>query len=247
MQPKIIRDIEKVDAEYDKDKYAKLLSYFNEHPDTTAEELRRIEKDYPDMCRISIARALYNIPSAQLYKLENDILIKELANDIRQVDVIVELGCGWGYNLSVLKDKFPDKLYLGGELSQNAITLAGKYDIKVSQFNWYDDKWEIIESLTGKALVVTRHSIEQLPTSRDVIPKFFKYRKHIASIVHFEPVYEFNNNHTSLDAQRRLYTLRNDYNKDLFYSLKDVNIIRIKSDILGSNPLNPTSLIQWQF
>jgi hypothetical protein len=41
----------------------------------------------------------------------------------------------------------------------------------------------------------------------------------------------------------------NDYNADLLTTLKNMRVQILKTDIdlIGGNPLNPTSLIQWKF
>ena len=41
----------------------------------------------------------------------------------------------------------------------------------------------------------------------------------------------------------------NDYNTDLLTATKalGVNILDVKYDLIGGNPLNPTSLVSWQF
>ena len=40
---KPVRDIAKIDAQYDKDVYAKLLAYWQKHPDTTPADIRKQE------------------------------------------------------------------------------------------------------------------------------------------------------------------------------------------------------------
>ena len=155
--------------------------------------------------------------------------------------------------IAVLKEHFTNRTWLGGEYSANAITLGnrifkGDTAVTITFFNWYDSEWPILENIQGQALVFTRHSIEQLPLSGNIMSMFAKYRDKIHAVVHLEPVYELFDD-TMLGMLRRAYTHLNDYNIDLLSTIKnmDVNIRQIQYDIFGSNPLNPTSLIYWQF
>jgi len=168
--------------------------------------------------------------------------------------VVLELGCGYGYNLGVLREAEPDHLFIGGDYSQNAVSLARKLfrdhpEVTVSPFNFYDETWSIFDAVEERALVFTNHAIEQLPSVKSVLSTFNKYREKIACVIHLEPVFEFNDPNTTLGLMRQSYTLINDYNKDLFTCLEGmgVKILKVEKDLFGPNPLNPTSLIVWQF
>ena len=102
-----------------------------------------------------------------------------------------------------------------------------------------------------KATVFTSHSIEQLPSAEKFICHIKKYKKKINKIIHFEPLYQMHLKEKNLiNLLRRRYTELNDYNKDLWELLKndkDIEIIESKINVLGFNPLNPTSIVVWQF
>jgi len=116
-------------------------------------------------------------------------------------------------------------------------------------FNWYDDSWPIFEAVEGKALVFTRESVEQLPRAISALPTFRNYREKISAVVHLEPVYELLDKESTLGLMRRAYTQLNDYNTDLLTSLRamGVQLLKTQYDVMGRNPLNPISLIHWQF
>jgi len=146
----------------------------------------------------------------------------------------------------------PTSLHISSALSvaQSGCHLfADCKDVSVLPFNWYDDTWEILESLEGKALVFTRHSIEQLSQVKSIMPTFAKYKDKIVEVVHLEPVYEQIDERSTLGLMRQAYTLMNDYNTDLLTTLNSmrVQIVRTDIDLIGANPLNPTSLVQWKF
>ena len=252
---KSVRNLEKIDAEYDKDKYFKLLAYYNKHPGASIAEIRLQEtlRDSDTAC-FSKKGELFLTSAANLHRLQEESLIDTLTEPLSKARVVVELGCGYGYNFSVLRNAFPNRLWLGGEYSKNAIELAGYLfadckDVTVSHFNWYDDTWAILEGLTERAVLFTRHSLEQLPQAKSVIPTFRKYRDKIAGVVNLEPVYELIDTNLTLGLMRQAYSLMNDYNTDLLSTLESmrVQILRTDVDIIGTNPLNPTSLVQWSF
>lgn len=251
-----VRNIAKVDSEYDKDKYAKLLAYYQANSGVTTQAIREFVLKpilHRKVC-LSKDSQIFLISPADYLQIDNETLIDALAEPIATVNVVVELGCGYGHNFSVLREAYPNRTWIGGDYSQNAVKLAALLfssydDISVSLFNWYDDSWPIFESFKGKALVFTRHSVEQLPCARYVLPNFTKYREKIIGVVHLEPVYELADQETTLGMMRRAYTLLNDYNTDLLSTLKamGVKILKTQYDLLGANPLNPTSLVYWQF
>jgi hypothetical protein len=257
LQPfsKPVRDLAKIDAEYDKDKYAKLLDYYYGKPDTSIADIKTQEyADSSNAVCFSRKDKLFLTSVENFRRLHDEILIGALAELVSKVKVVVELGCGYGYNLSILRNAFPNRLWLRGEYSQNAIKLAGHLfaddkDVSVTYFNWYDKAWTILENLEEKALIFSRHSIEQLPKAKSIMPTFSKYKEKIAGVIHLEPIYELIDKRSTLGLVRQAYTLMNDYNTDLLTVLQNlkVRILKAEADVFGANPLNPTSLILWKF
>jgi len=254
---KPVRTIAKIDAEYDKDKYAKLLQFYEQEPNTDIEELRSIELGYlpseKEIC-VSKGNELFLITATEAQGLDRRTLLDSIVPYITESRVIIELGAGYGYNLGVLREVEPDHLFIGADYSRNAVSLADKLfrdypEITVSPFNFYDKAWSVFDTLEERAVIFTHHAIEQLPSAASVMPTFTSYKEKIACVIHLEPVFEFNDANTTLDLMRQSYTLTNDYNKDLFTCLKGMgaNVLTVEKDIFGSNPLNPTSLVVWQF
>lgn len=149
----------------------------------------------------------------------------------------------------------PGRNWIGGEYSHNAVTLSELLysdcpNIKIQPFNWYDDTWDIFESLESEAVVFTRHSIEQLPQAKSALQTMAKYKAQIKRVVHLEPIYElFTQQSSTLAQMRQAYILMNDYNTDLLSTLTNMNvkIDMIQDDLMGGNPLNPTCVVQWTF
>lgn len=252
------RTVEKTDKEYDKDKYEKCLKFAKEKGDTvTPEDIRVLDfqlDSSPSMC-ISKEEVLYELPSSNFIEASSDLLIESLEPFIDEVDTIVELGCGYGFNLWKLSKQFPDKTFRGGELSPNAVEL-GNYlyrdqpNITLEEMNYYDSSYEILESCApdAKVLVYTKHSIEQLPTAENVIKTLGKYFDRIVAVVHVEIVNE-NSSNSVLGLMRQNYNKINDYNRDLLSQVQSydtIEILRNDPDVFGKNPLNPTSILTWK-
>lgn len=122
--------------------------------------------------------------------------------------------------------------------------------MRVVRFDFYDDQsYRLLEGLKPRVVVLTVHAIEQLQSSSLVLDALLRYRESIQAVFHLEPVYELYDK-TLLGLMRRRYTQLNDYNRDLLPELQSrphTRIRRIEPNVIGLNPLNPTSVIQWDF
>jgi len=149
-----------------------------------------------------------------------------LAPPLKTANAVVELGSGYGYNLVVLKERWPDHVYLGGEYSANAIELGNMIfgcdaNVSIKYSNFYDLEWPILQDIQGPIVVFARQAIEQLPRARNVLPTIIKYRDKITDVIHLEPLYEMNDD-TTLGLLRRAYAHLNDYNLDLLSTIKEM-------------------------
>lgn len=250
------RDTAKVDREYDKDEYLRCLNFKKEKPTATPDDVRAHEFRLPrkPLC-VSQKNALFELPSEQIMPVDNAVLLDALTPYMEGVDTVVELGCGYGYNLWELRRHFPEKKFLGGDYSPNAVTLADMLykdcaDLTVEQFNFYDSSFPMLERCArdAKVLVFTRHAIEQLPSVKQILQTLTQYFDRIVTAVHLEVAFE-NYGDSLLDLLRRRYVMMNDYNRDLLGVLKgrrDIDILRNDPDEYGVNPLNPSATIVWR-
>lgn len=252
------RTIEKIDQEYDKDKYARCLDYYvHAGGNTTPEEVKEFEigSGAADKTCVSWGNDLYEVCPSEARADYYQLLLDTVRAEVEKCQTVVELGCGYGYNLWMLKQHFAHKDFLGGEYSKNAVQLASRLyqndpEIRVSHFNFYDDQsYELLERVNPPIVVLTSHAIEQLQSSSPVLDALLRYRERIQTVFHFEPVYQLHDE-TLLGLMRRRYTELNDYNRDLLHELQRRSYIRpvtTRADVIGLNPLNPTSVIQWEF
>ena len=169
---------------------------------------------------------------------------------------VIELGCGYGYNLYALHDYHtPGPAYIGGEYSKNAVELAGTFTgkgVDVIEFNFLDpDSYKFLDDLDGPITIFTCHAIEQLSLNSVFLQALFERQDQIRDVFHFEPIYGFEST-TLLGMMRKRYTEINGYNRNLLFDLQAVwedriKIVSASLDMFGMNPLNPTSVIHWRF
>jgi len=247
------RTIEKVDSEYDKDKYAKCLAYYTTVP-VSVEAIRQFEHGNGSAC-VALGNDLVVMTLSEAQLRYSKLLTETMYQEIEQSATVIELGCGYGYNLWMLKQSFRDKHFCGGEYSENAVCLASHLfhedsAIGVSQFNFYDRVYGILESAKAPITVFTSHAIEQLPHAASFFQALLQHRDKIKAVFHFEPVCELHDS-TLLGLMRRRYAEVNDYNRDLLSELQrwsdDIRIVHTEAGVFGLNPLNPTSVVHWEF
>lgn len=252
------RTLAKVAAEYDGEKYAACLRFLEESDERPAiETLRGFDIGDPEqiIC-VSHHSRLWEMSQHDARERYARIVTQALQDVMNTAATVIELGCGYGYNMWRLRHDYPDHRFVGGEYSINAIELARRLftdvtDVHVTNFNYYDAHYDVLAEASGDGpmIVFTSHSVEQLPSAAVVIDGLREYRSAIEAVFHFEPILGLAEDDL-LGLLRRRYCVANDYNRDLLELLKrcaDVEVVRTEHDVLGINPLNPTSVIAWRF
>ena len=146
-------------------------------------------------------------------------IIKEKIENYKS-EFFCELGCGYGFNLSLLDGKT-----YGGEYSENAVEIAKKLGQDVQRFNFYNlaDYQMIRENTT----IFTIHALEQVPDCSTFVDGMFSQRDKIDYVIHFEPtIIETSTNLIGLC--RNKYIEINDYNrnlKQLLFYHSDIDIL----------------------
>jgi len=236
------RDVQQIENEYNLDKYAKLLAVEL----SSMEEYKSKEFEQAGLhpvtgeMTISFGDSLFKASVAEARNVYYGLIRTTLGKYPSQN--ICELGCGYGYNLSLF-----DKNVYGGEYSKNAVALGQKLGYDVVEFNYY--KREDYDMLRPDTTVFTTHSIEQIPDAAVIIDNLEKHKSKINYVVHFEPTV-ISERTTLLGIMRNKYMELNDYNRnlvDLLKSRKDIEILELQTDVFGLVPLNTTNLIAWKF
>lgn len=209
-----------------------------------------------DVC-VSKGGQLFSMDAAMADSMRTRLLLDEVAKLGPDVGTLVELGCGYGHNLWSLSRRYPQCRYLGGEYSSSAVRLAARLypdpkRLEVREFNFHDDGYDIFEHGGGarSRVVLTAHAVEQLPSARHLVERLIASRKSISQVLHLEPLYDAEDPTSLLGMLRRRYAEVNDYNRDLLSELRrrdEIQITDVRHDVLGLNPLNPTSVVRWRF
>lgn len=249
------RNLDKIKAEYNDDKYRMLLDWVEkqEGPVSFADAeraLMQMLKLSPDkqVC-ISRRQELFVTTVKEAFRNQFDALRSQLDLAINGCQSLVELGCGAGFNLWYLRQAFSHLEFSGGDFSLNAVAIARRLGQNVVQFNFCDaGTYSLIERSREPVAILTSHALEQLPSAAPFLENLTRYRQRIRTVINFEPVRELHAKNL-LGLLRFRYTEINDYNRDLLSVLRSaaVEIDRVDYDVIGVNPLNPTSAIQWHF
>lgn len=238
------RDIEQIDREYDRDKYGSLLEF--DLDDIELYKLKEFELaglGEQNSTKISLGEEVFE-GNLQLIR---DLYYSTISSTIQKYHPqrICELGCGYGYNLSYLRYICPE--VYGGEYSRNAVKLGNRLGMDLQVFNYYNlEDYQIIRD---RSVILTIHSIEQIPSAASFLSGLEKHRQKIDRVINFEPC--FLEARTSLFGLfRNRYMQLNDYNTDLvklLHEREDIEILEYQPDCIGLNPLNSAHLIVWRF
>ena len=82
-----------------------------------------------------------------------------------------------------------------------------------------------------------------------VLDNLEPFRDRIHGAIHFEPLYERHGD-SLIGLLRRRFTEVTGHNRTLLSRLEahpSVEILEVKEDVIGVNPLNPTSIVHWRY
>jgi hypothetical protein len=253
----VVRDRAKIDAEYSKDKWQKCLDAFETSAGTaTATDLRRQYYDLNSskLRACVLDNKVVSLSNDDLMAHYDNILLDGMKSAVESCETIVELGCGFGHILWMLRRAFPGKEYRGGDYAGSAVELGKKLyhampDISVQKFDFYASSYDIIENAKGPVVVLTSQALEQIPSSAQVVETLAKYKSKISRVFHLEPAYALYDD-SLLGLMRRRYIEINDYNRDLVSTLQtrsDVEFLRMEANAIGWNPFNSLAMMEWRF
>jgi hypothetical protein len=247
--------------------YANLLAVARENPEMGFREIQRSANHYAEESPVPISRSerLYLVDVDRKQELQDEALVASLAGTLEGGETVVSLGCGWGYELGVLADAYPDCQFVGGDPTDNGVALGrelfGDRDrIRVEEFDFRDDRWDLLEGVLDandadegegedEVVLFTQGSLTALPSVNDIVTETLtEYTDRVRVGIHLEHVRELHPEETLLGLLRREYTDLRNYNDDLLASLRATREVEIASatyDVVGGNPLHPLSEIRW--
>ena len=248
---KPVRNIEKIEQEYDREKFARCLEFVSKNGDADVDELRRFEvglQEQDKMC-VSLGEQLFAAPLSLALRMESALLTQAVAPYLAEANTLVELGCGWGHNLGQLARLFPEKQFIGGDYSRNAVEMAsrlfrGKNNIRVERFNFYDRDYSILNAAKPPTVVLTVFAVEQLDSAAHFIG-VVRACPSVLRVINIEPL-PCPQPATMLQTLRAAYFRLNGYCEDLAALLtSQISDVRIERDVFGLNPMHPASVTSW--
>jgi len=236
------RDEDLVTREYEKDSYSKILDTYRDNPQI----LRQlIIKPDQTLSVVSLGERLLLSPLNVYYTIARYHMWKTLQSE--HSPFICELGAGYGPNLLWYKAYGGQRQIYAGEYSESARILGGLLGLEIHSFNFYLP--ETYRFIKEHSLLFTSHAIEQIPDANVFIAALKGIRDRVKRVIHFEPVYR-EDRRTLIGLMRNRYAKINDYNTNLMECLKndpEINILSFEPDLYGINPLNPSSILVWEF
>ncbi|HIK32261.1 MAG TPA: hypothetical protein IGS17_12245 [Oscillatoriales cyanobacterium M59_W2019_021] len=172
------RDLEQIEREYDRDKYGALLEFeFDNIEQYKLKEFELAGICEKDLTSISFGEEVFE---ADL-KLVRSIYYSTISSVVQKYKPqrICELGCGYGYNLSYLQS-ICSEVY-GGEYSRNAVDLGKRLGMDLQVFNYYNlEDYQIVRD---RSVILTIHSIEQIPSASSFLSGLEKHRQKIDWVI----------------------------------------------------------------
>lgn len=178
---------------------------------------------------------------------------------------VIELGAGWGRNLfaALLQGAISEttRLYAleFASTAREAAHLVAQGNpalaFEALAFDYHAPDYSGIEASTSPSVLLTVHSIEQIPQlRRDVFTDLIKRLPNLTGL-HLEPI-GWQIPTARSNTRRRLstaaYAERNDYNHNFWPVLEGlehdglIEITHVAPELLGANVENPSSFISWR-
>ncbi len=171
---------------------------------------------------------------------------------LAECEHISEFGCGTGFNLVALAERFPDKRFMGYDFAESAIALvheawnALNLEIGAMRFDMLNPPSPVVSTVpTG---CFTFGAVEQLAS------KFQPFMEHLIAckpkiVVHVEPVVELYDPNNLLDALAISFHKKRGYTEGLLPFLMNdprVEMIQVRRSHFGSLLHEGYSLLAWK-
>ncbi len=168
--------------------------------------------------------------------------IQRLASELNRPVRVLEVGCGNGTNLMLMKQQFGDQVKLCGiDISLSRIDVGRQFWGESLQGIEFQQTSATDLSMYGNGRFDVVYSVCALEQITYRIPEVVSEMERVAahSVVCVEPVYEYGN------AVQRLYNIVNDQCRTLLHDLRESSLQIEEQGILRilHNPLNPVGVV----
>lgn len=224
--------------EYDVEKYGSILI---KGPRTIEEAMKfELGHSYDVPLVFCVGNKLYQSSWPEFLRLKArwiDFVLHSI-NGSRYCD----LGCGYGYHIS----RFEKGMAYGGEFSRKAVELGRQFSLDINYFDF--ESRETYSLIKDDSVVFTVGAVQMLRSAKPFIDSLRLIKNKIRCVVNFETVL-LPEKEGIFSGLRSQYTLRSDYNRDLFHLLfsdDEIEVIWHNESVLG-RPLDCQSVFIWRF
>ncbi len=245
--------------EYEDEKWGSLLTYIKSSNKTVS--LKDVEKivfgKQPELISIKNGKLL-KMTGYEAFKVQYKIVLNTLKNFL-PTKAICEFGAGYGQIiLNLANEKEISQIpLLAGEFTSSGEQLidylANVKSKKISTFHCDLSKpnGTYEKKIPHKSIIFTCFSACYVQEYNiKLIQNFISINP--AVVINFEPIYEHCNSATLIGAMQKRYIELNGYNRNLLSILKEaehkkiIKIVFEKSQVFGSNPFLPFSIVAWK-
>lgn len=167
-----------------------------------------------------------------------------LFEQFKPYDCIMEFGCGSAYNLSLLKQRYPDKRLIGLDWSQPAVDICTKLGIEGRRFDFFSPA--DIE-IPANTVVLTFGALEQTGERARPFIEWLSVKKPVL-VVFSEPIVEWYDANNMQDALAVAINEKRNFLRGLPQIVKSLGgeIIRERRTGIGSILLEGYSQLWWK-
>ncbi len=242
--------------EFNQDKWGQLLIQVREMNEPTLDEVERVLVDYCTQIPYYEGGEFYLANERQLLDMHLELFENVLRQHIEGASCLVELGAGYGSKLLAIgqREGFSSLPLLAGEYTQSGreliSILAASLDNSIA-VGYCDFREMKIDGLNipENALIFTSYAAHYVPElSKDFVG--FLAKLNPRAVVHFEPCYEYYAADSLHGMMCRRYMELNDYTRNLASIIEASHnrgeiSLRIRKNVIGSNPFLPISVVEW--
>ena len=235
--------------EYDRDKYAPLLAAATADPSLGLEDVKRLETGDGDVVMSEGGRLLAG-PAIEAVRRTAALLAERVAGLAAEAPAVIDLGCGYGYQLAHLAPALPRAALLGGEYAPAAVALARRLgSAAVEELDLMGGRGGPLERVERDAVVLLSFVLTSVPRVEVALELLAAHRARIARVVCLDADRSLFGPGL-LGLLRRRYVEVNDYRCELLERLAardDVVVERVEPNLIGPNALLPASLVAFRF
>lgn len=242
--------------EFQQERWHALLERVRDLRHPTLSEVERIYNEPTAIGPCYVDGSFYLASQKQMLDAHLDLYAEVLAPYIEGASCLVELGAGYGSKLLGLSSRkaFLSVPLAAGEFTQNGrdlISLLATHLNKSVSVGHCDFRTLTTTDLRipEGAVIFTSYAAHYVPEMPVDFVRFLARFKPRA-VVHFEPCYEYFDQQSLHGLMCRRYMELNDYTRNLASVIEagqrqEGISVRVRKNVLGSNPFLPLSVIEW--